>query len=304
MTTARVVEEAVAVAEHAEEALADPELQPIGDAAERPKRIVVFEAHGDDMEFTCGGTIAKFADRGAEITLVVATDNDKGSFELTADELRAARDKEIHGAADVLGIQRVICLGYSDGELQEQAPPHVLRGKFMAVIRDVKPDIMFTWDPFTPYEGHPDHRAVAHAASEAASFSHFPLYYPEQIREGYEPHYVGESWFFAKSPRDQNKFVDITETIDRKIEALYQHESQMVLTVSDLQFGLEASGLDVPGLRDLDPHDYRGVIDRRIRAVARAVGRDHGFEYAEGFRRARFGGIERLAGDQELPEEV
>jgi LmbE family N-acetylglucosaminyl deacetylase len=268
------------------------------------KRLLVFEAHGDDMEFTCGGTIAKFAARGHDVTLVVATDNDKGSFELTADQLRAARDREIHGAARLLGIQRVICLGYSDGDLREQAPPHVLRERFLRIIREVKPDIVFTWDPFTPYEGHPDHRAVATAASEASSFAHFPLYEPEQIAEGLEPHYVSEQWFFAKAPRDQNKFVDITDYIDKKVEALLLHESQMVLTVQDLQFALHASGLDLPWLADRDPHDYREVIDRQVRAVARAVGREHGFEYAEGFRRTRFGGIQRLARDQELPEYV
>jgi len=60
-----------------------------------------------------------------------------------------------------------------------------------------------------PYEGHPDHRAVATAASEAASFSHFPNFLPEQVTEGLIPHYVGEHWYFAKSPRDQNKFVNI-----------------------------------------------------------------------------------------------
>src|SRR3990170_596919 len=270
----------------------------------RKKRLLVFEAHGDDMEFTCGGTIAKFVDRGHEVTLVVATDNDKGSFELTADQLRAARDREIHGAARVLGIGRVICLGYSDGELQEQAPLHVLRGQCMRIIRELKADIVFTWDPFTPYEGHPDHRAIAMAAHEAASFARLPLYYPEQIEEGLEPHYVGEQWFFAKAPRDRNKFVDITACIDKKIEALCQHTSQMVLTVQDVQFGLHASGLDIPWLADLDPHDYREVIDRQVRAVARAVGRECGFEYAEGFRRTRFGGIERFAEGQELPEDV
>ena len=270
----------------------------------RRKRIVVFEAHGDDMEFTCGGTIAKFTDRGHQVTLVVATDNDKGSFELTAGQLRAARDREIHGGAGVLGIERVVCLGYSDGELQAQAPLHVLRGQFMRVIREVKPDIIFTWDPFTPYEGHPDHRAVAMAAHEAASFSRLPLYYPEQIEEGLEPHYVGEQWFFAKSPRDRNKFVDISDFIDKKIEALCQHASQMALTVQDMQFGLQASGLDIPWLAGLGAHDYRDAIDRQIRAVARAVGRECGFEYAEGFRRTRFGGLERFADGQELPEDV
>lgn len=270
----------------------------------RRKRIVVFEAHGDDMEFTCGGTIAKFTDRGHEVTLVVATDNDKGSFELRADQLRAARDREIHGGASVLGVERVICLGYSDGELQEQAPLHVLRGQCMRVIREVQPDIVFTWDPFTPYEGHPDHRAIAMASHEAASFARLPLYYPEQIEEGLAPHYVGEQWFFAKAPRDRNKFVDITDYIDRKIEALYQHASQMVLTVQDLQFGLAASGLDLPWLANLDPHDFREVIDRQVRAVARAVGREAGFEYAEGFRRTRFGGVARFAEGQEPPEDV
>ena len=270
----------------------------------RRKRIVVFEAHGDDMEFTCGGTIAKFTDLGHEVTLVVATDNDKGSFELTAEQLRAERDREIHAAARVLGVGRVTCLGYSDGELREQAPPDVLRGQFMRILREVKPEIMFTWDPFTPYEGHPDHRAVAMAAHEAASYAHFPLYHPEQLRDGLEPHYVGEQWYFAKAPRDRNKFVDIASTIDRKIEALCCHASQMVLTVQDLQFALEASGLDVPWLAGRDPHDYRDVIERQVRAVARAVGKEAGFEYAEGFRRARFAGIERFARDQELPDDV
>ena len=268
------------------------------------KRVLVFAAHGDDMEFTAGGTIAKFTDRGHKVALVVATDNDKGSFELSAAELRATRDKEIHAAAELLGIDKVICLGYSDGELREQCPVPELRSKFMRIIRELKPDITMTWDPFSPYEGHPDHQTVATAAHEAASFSHFPLYHQEQIEEGLAPHFIGEHWYFAKSPRDQNKFVDITDYVDKKIEALYLHESQMVLTVQDLLYALEASGLNVPGLDGLDPHDFRAVIDRQIRAVTSAVGRANGFEYAEGFRRSRFGPIPRLAKDQEMEEDV
>lgn len=268
------------------------------------KSIVIFTAHGDDMEFTCAGTIAKFTDLGHEVTLVVATDNDKGSFEMTADELRAARDQEIHAGAKVLGIGRVVCLGYSDGELREQVSLGDLRARFMRIIREVRAGIMFTWDPFTPYEGHPDHRHVAMAAHEAASFAHFPLYEPQQLSDGLAPQYVAEQWFFAKAPRDWNKFVDISGTIDRKIEALCCHTSQMVLTVRDMQYALEASGLDVPWLAGLDPHDYRDVIDKQQRAVARAVGRQAGFEYAEGFRRTRFAGIERLAKGQTLAEDV
>lgn len=272
----------------------------------KKKHIIVFEAHGDDMEFGCGGTIAKFADRGHEVTLVVATDNDKGSFELTADELRAARDREVHGAARILGVSRVICLGYPDGELQEKAPPHILRGQFMRILREVRPDIMFTWDPFTPYEGHPDHRAVAWAAHEAASFSHFPLYYPEHRDEGLEPHYVGEQYFFAKVPWDVNKAVDISGHVERKIDALCEYVSQMELTVAELQIQLVASGLDIPLLRDADPKNYRPVIEMMIRTWATDVGRRHGIAFAEEFRRHRFGGIERWARElgAELPDDV
>ncbi len=267
------------------------------------KRVLVFEAHGDDLEFACGGTIAKFTDRGHEVHLCVATDNDKGSFELTADELRAVRDREVHGAARVLGLSGVTFLGYPDGELMEKAPLHILRGQFMRLIRQVKADIIFAWDPFTPYEGHPDHRQVAWAAHEAASFAHFPLYYPEHLKEGLEPYYVGEQWFFAKSPRDVNKYVDITDYIDRKIEALCQHESQMVLTVADIQNALRGSGLSYPPLENLDPHDYRELIADRIKRVASAVGHAAGYEYAEGFRRQRFAGIEHTVG-QTLEEDV
>ena len=270
------------------------------------KRVLVFEAHGDDMEFLAGGTIAKFADRGHEVTLVVATDNDKGSFELSAEELRAVRDRELNGAAEVLGVRRVIPLGYSDGDLAYQVPPDRLRAQCMRIIRELKPDIVFTWDPFTPYEGHADHRAIAVAASEAASFSHFPLYEPEQMREGLAPHYVSECWFFAKSPRDLNVYVDIDGTIDRKIEALCRHEAQMVLTIADMQVHLRASGLDVPWLAQLDPHDYHEPIARRMKAAARAVAERSGLActYAEAFRRTRYGGIESLAKDQSIAEDV
>jgi len=220
--------------------------------------------------------------------------------------MRAVRDRELASAAKVLGVARVVPLGYSDGDLAYDAPPRVLRGQFMRLIRELKPDIVFTWDPFTPYEGHPDHRVVAVAANEATSFSHFPNFYPEHQADGLAPHYVAEQWYFAKAPRDQNKFVDVDDTIDRKIEALWEHQAQMVLTVADMKTHLEHSGLSVPWLASLDPHNYRGVIAKQIRAAGRATAARSGMTctYAEGFRRTRFGGIESLAKDQQLAEDA
>ena len=126
-------------------------------------------------------------------------------------------------------------------------------------------------------------------------FSHFPLYHPEHRGDGLETHYVGERYFFAKVPRDVNKAVDISEYIDVKIEALCEHVCQMEMTVADLKVQLAASGLEIPILADADPKEFRPVIEAQIKAWAASVGRRHGFEYAEEFRRVRFGDVERWA---------
>ena len=176
----------------------------------------------------------------------------------------------------------------------------------MRIIRELQPAIVMTWDPFAPYEGHPDHRAVATAANEAASFAHFPNFYPEHVAEGLSLHCVSEQWYFAKSPRDQNKFVDIDAYIDKKIDALYKHEAQMVLTVADMKHHLAQSGLHLGWLEALDPREYHEVIARQMRGAGRAVADRGGLgcTFAEGFRRTRFGGLESYAKGQEILEDV
>ena len=172
-----------------------------------PKRVLVIVAHADDMEFMAGGTIAKMADLGYETREVIATNNERGTLDpewsphFTAD----TRREEARRGARVLGVNPdVEFLGYEDGRLSE-TPLNELRERCMRAIRKYRPEILFTWDAFSPYEEHQDHRSVAIAATEAASFSHFPLYHPEHRDEGLAPHYVGERYFFAKSPRDVNK---------------------------------------------------------------------------------------------------
>ena len=141
---------------------------------------LVLTAHGDDMEFFAGGTIALLCERGWDVDVLIATDNSRGTFELTAEQMFGLRLKEADAAAKVLGVRSVSCLDYPDGFLCE-TPHTTLRGQFMEAIRRHRPGIVFTWDPWAPYENHPDHRAVSWAAMEAASFAHFPLYYPEQL---------------------------------------------------------------------------------------------------------------------------
>jgi LmbE family N-acetylglucosaminyl deacetylase len=263
--------------------------------------VLVLTAHGDDMEFFAGGTIARLCMLGHHVHLVIATDNTRGTFELTRDEMFAVRLSEPEAAGRILGLRSVECLDYPDGELSD-VPLNVLRGQFMERIRRLRPDIVFTFDPWAPYEGHQDHRSVAWAGMEAANFSHFPLYHADQVTAGHAPWLVKEAYFFAKSPTDVNRAVDITgEPIRRKIAALWEHTNQMVLTVEEAQMQIAAAPYDVPAITSLDPHDYRDFIERRVRTTAAAIGKRYGFEYAEHFRRTRWGGTERMAAPGELP---
>jgi LmbE family N-acetylglucosaminyl deacetylase len=262
---------------------------------------LVLTAHGDDMEFFAGGTIAKLCALGWQVHLLMATDNARGTFELSAEEMFGLRLKEAEAAGKVLGLASIGCLDYPDGFLCD-TPHTTLRGQFVEAIRRHRPDIVFTWDPWAPYEGHPDHRAVSWAAMEAASFAHFPLYYPEQLSAGLEPWYVPQAYFFAKNPIDVNRWVDIAgEPLQKKVDALCCFDSQMVLTLRDHQMAVECAPYEVPKVTGLDPHDYRGYIDGVIRRGAARVGRKFGIEAAEQFRRTRWGGTERQAPEGSIP---
>ena len=264
---------------------------------------LVLTAHGDDMEFFAGGTIAKLCARGWDIHLVISTDNARGTFELSAEAMFGLRMKEAEAAGKVLGLKSVVCLDYGDGYLGD-VPQTELRRHFLAHIRKHRPEIVFTFDPWAPFEGHPDHRAVGWAAHEAASFSGFPLYEPQQLADGVTPWYVPQQYYFAKSPRDTNRVVDIAgDPIRRKVEALYCFDSQMVLTLREAQLGIETAPYDIPEITGLDPHDYHGFIDQRVRRTAAAIGRRYDLEYAEHFRRTRWGGSESLAPVGSIPED-
>jgi LmbE family N-acetylglucosaminyl deacetylase len=162
------------------------------------KVVLSIAAHGDDAEFFAGGTLAKMADDGHDVYLLIATNNDRGSFRLSPAELRECAQPEAQASAAALGAQGVFMLGYVDGDLGDEKQS-VLRGKIMRIIRELRADIVFCWDPFAPFEDHPDHRAVAWAASDAATFAHFPLYHPEHLTDGLKPYRVTERYWYSKA---------------------------------------------------------------------------------------------------------
>jgi LmbE family N-acetylglucosaminyl deacetylase len=251
--------------------------------------VLIFAAHADDTEFLAGGTVARLAAEGHEIVEVITTDNSRGTFELTADEIIPQSEDEARKAAKILGKKDVVFLGYSDGMLSD-TPLNVLREKFMRLIRKYRPRIVMTFDPWAPFEPHPDHRQVAFAAIEALSFAHMPLFHPEHKKDGLAPHLVSEQYLFAKDPKFANKVIDTTPYIEKKIEALCAHDSQMKLTIDDLKMALTAAGANQETLAMLNRDNYKPLLDIYVKAHDQEVGKKIGVQFAEEFRYELAGG--------------
>jgi LmbE family N-acetylglucosaminyl deacetylase len=189
-------------------------------------------AHPDDSEFSSAGTVARLKDAGKRVILIQVTSGDKGSSDPTMDpqELGRLREAEELEAARRLDMDEVIFLRCEDGSLM---PDLDLREKIVRMIRVHKPDVIITHDPFRPYALHPDHRAVGLSTTDSVyPTARDPLYFPEHLKEGLEPHKTAEIWYFG--PEHPDKIVDITATFDKKIDALRAHYSQ-VGTAEDLE---------------------------------------------------------------------
>jgi LmbE family N-acetylglucosaminyl deacetylase len=201
------------------------------DIISSPLRVLGIFAHPDDAEFTVAGSAALWASQGAQVTYLVVTDGGAGSNDpnMAQAELIHIRHAEQTAACALLGVQEVIFLDYPDGTLE---PTIDLRRDLTRVIRRLKPDRVICGDPSVMFYGdgyinHPDHRAAA----EAALYAVFPSaptrpIFPELLGEGLEPHQVKEVYMTSDSVH-VNTYVDISTTLERKIEALRCHKSQV-----------------------------------------------------------------------------
>jgi LmbE family N-acetylglucosaminyl deacetylase len=227
-----------------------------------PKIAISIHAHPDDQEFTVAGTLARWVKAGSQVVSIIVTSGEAGSNDPTrgADykpELARLREIEQCDACKVLGIQETIFLHYPDGELE---PTMAIRKDITRVIRRIKPDTVVTGDPQSIFYGngyinHPDHRAAAQSALYAVfPSSETRLIFTDLLDEGFEPHKVKRLYIHGAEKPDN--WVDITDTIALKIQALKKHVSQ---------------------LGDWDP-------EKMVREWAAEEGKDHDMKFAESFK--------------------
>ena len=213
-------------------------------------------AHPDDADFLAGGTVARLARESREVSYVIVTNGNKGSSDssVTSEQLIAIRAEEQRRAARVLGVARVEFLGYEDGEVEDTRD---LRRDITREIRRWRPDLIITLSPTRTYANFPgwhrDHRITGRVVLDCVyPLARDYLAFPELVPD-YKAHTVREVYTIQW---EQPALIsDITETMDRKLEAIRCHASQ----VGDFT-------------------DF----EARMRNRAAAIGKEKGFAYAEG----------------------
>ncbi|GMR02671.1 MAG: PIG-L family deacetylase [Acidimicrobiia bacterium] len=195
---------------------------------ERPGRVLTIGAHPDDAEFGAGATLARWADAGTEVTMLIVTDGSKGSWDpdQIKDSLIAQRKREQRAAADVLRAHHCEHLGYVDGELEYSME---LRRAIALAVRRARPDVVLSHDPWQRYQLHPDHRAAGTAAVDGVIAAREPLAYREA---GLPAHRPSTILLWSADAPDHAEPVD-PPWGDRKIEALLCHSSQGLTTMGD-----------------------------------------------------------------------
>ena len=191
-----------------------------------PTSAMAIFAHPDDAEFTIGGTIAKWAGAGCEITMLLCTSGNVGTHDpkyalKTLAKTREAEQKEV---ADFFGVKHVVFLRYDDCALE---PSLELSRKVVRAIRRYKPEVVLCGDPEgwfygSNYINHPDHRAAAIVALESVfPRAEMELFWPE---EGpvHKVHAV-----YSHGGQKSDTAIDIATTLDKKAAALKLHRSQM-----------------------------------------------------------------------------
>ena len=223
-----------------------------------PVFAMIVTPHPDDAEFRVAGTVAGWTKEGKKVVYVVCTNGNKGTSDrsLSPEALSKIRQKEQMDAASVLQLSDVVFLGYSDQGLEDTSD---FRKKIVKLIREYRPKVVVTADPYRRYIWHRDHRIAGQVVLDAVfPYARDHLSYPDFLEQGLEPHKVEELYFWAAE--DINCRMDITDTFDIKMKALRCHKSQV-------------------------GHLTREQLEERMRKRYKSFAAEEDFELAEAFHK-------------------
>ena len=187
----------------------------------RPLRIIVFGAHPDDCDIKAGGLAINYAALGHEVRFVSVTNGDAGHHEMGGIALARKRRAEAEAAGAVAGIEYHV-MDNHDGELE---PTLENRKNVIRMIRSYTPDLILT---HRPNDYHPDHRYTGILVQDAAYMVTVPNVCTDVPALSYNPviAYMSDN-FTSPAPFAPEVAIDIDAVVDKKLDMLHCHTSQM-----------------------------------------------------------------------------
>lgn len=257
--------------------------------------VLVVVAHADDVALFLGGTVATWADAGWRVVVVRVTDDRWDSVGSDEVSTIAANRDEFERSCAVLGVAEIVELGYPTDTLGDVATVE-LRERIIHAVRTHRPYALASFDPYAMYgEDNLDHVTVARAVDESFWTSQFDLHHPEHLAAGLAPHGCFERWYFGRRVIDVTDVVDISSTLERKVEAGCCHRTMMLNFFNQLRLQADTGGWTIPAVDDaLAAGSVDDLLPRLLRSSAERLGATHGVHAAEEFRVVTFGGMEGL----------
>lgn len=224
---------------------------PVPDIFEA-KRILCVQPHYDDNDIAAGGTLAQLAKQGAELIYLTVTDDLKGVVDdpLSDESAAQALKRDQFAAGKIIGVKEHFWLGYPDAGNYDY---FAVRRDLLKYIRMLKPDLVFTPDPWLTYEAHRDHIQTGLAAAEAVMFAgpnRIASSDPE-VDAAYQGHGImGVAFHYTREP---NEIIDITPAWETKLAAVRCYEAQFTPEgMDELAMALELKARQVSAGRSFE----------------------------------------------------
>ena len=194
--------------------------------------LLAIAAHRDDVELTCGGTLARAVRACHRVGILDLTEGEMGT---RGDA--ATRAAEADKAAKTLGVTIRLNAGMRDAHLENN---EASRKRIVELIRRTRPRVVIL--PF-PVGRHPDHRIASELGRDACYLAGLAKYEPDKGGEAHRPYKLLYALAYREDPVKPTFVVDITEVFETKMQAIRCYGSQFD--------GAQAAGEVYPTGQDL-----------------------------------------------------
>jgi LmbE family N-acetylglucosaminyl deacetylase len=247
------------------------------------KVLAAIQPHADDLPIFAAGAIFKLMDEGYTGYLIRITNDDSAGPGGVAQTV-SANERDNEEVARVFGMKGSFSLNYGNHVMDGISHPE-LKARLIFLIRLLKIETVFCYDPWGHYEENPDHYVTAACVEAACWMAGGDKDYPEHFAAGLKPQSVKEKYYFGRFQQRINRVVDVGPWVEKKIDVNLANVAQGPAGANGarLKATLAAKGMRLPLLDGDDNAANRNYIREFVLRRDRETGQQHGLSYAEAY---------------------